>query len=1042
MASIINTCTNIICGILFIVFLILWAIWTKPLDVTRYIAPQLAKLETNIEFEIGQAFLSWEKTTRSPLLIAKDISFASKALSVPTLHLELAPNELLKGSVVPRKIRIFGPKLVIKRLDSTTFDVGFNFEQDTTQPSDSDKLPYLETVLNLLKPGGTLSSLKEIEIASADISYNDLVANKTFTTTNAKITAANADYAVTAKLEMHAILEGDQKTRITLDGALPNGSNKLWLSANIADLPASAARVFGIQLPNGMINARNYVVFDTTGQLQQSRGYIEVYNFDIEPLGSLNASLNYRFNSGNQSLSVTDFSANSQNIEVKGDAFVQLDPSFSIATGTINLSHLHASDAIFVKPLTLQSTTASIFIDADKNIYGIDDIQGASSSLKAILHGGFKSTPKATQATVKLAQLSPTELPHLWPKETGQEAIEWVNENITAGLFQNVNLNLIDDRIKLDFDIKDVTLIPMEGMQPLLVKSGNATLTENNFRLSVKNGFLAKNINVQGTQFIIPDLNKDHANLTLKASAKLGEILNFLRAEPLSLLQNNFFQDIKETSGSVKVDADLYIPFDKDDTTDIIKTVKATIDNPKIIQDSLTISSPQLDLQINAADLTLVGQVTPNKLPQMNMRVAYNLNQETPKITLTKAFTQSELQSFGLTDFIQSGEVSSSINILANDPVEISGQFDLKNTHVSLGALGWEKPSGIASTLSFNIENFDSDNPFINLKIAAQENSIGSGRLSLDRDFNPSGLTMSLNTSPKTDVEVNVASFNQPYSINVTGKQLSLAHMIESEDLGESEDGSDSPAFDLSFNIACVWLSNNVCLNDATGRFSQSDSSALQGQLDGKFTNTFVTSLKLEKSGSFEVKSQNAGLLLKALDISENTRRGEFHGSGVYNHAEKTLSGDIIINNLVVTKAPVLAQLLSVASVVGAVDALATGGITFNEVKIPFKKSKSVISIKDAYATGASLGISSNGNYDLVSDILNLNGAISPLYLINGAISDIPVIGNVLSGDKGEGIFAATYKISGNTKEPKVSVNPLSLLTLGIIRNILRGWPR
>jgi hypothetical protein len=62
--------------------------------------------------------------------------------------------------------------------------------------------------------------------------------------------------------------------------------------------------------------------------------------------------------------------------------------------------------------------------------------------------------------------------------------------------------------------------------------------------------------------------------------------------------------------------------------------------------------------------------------------------------------------------------------------------------------------------------------------------------------------------------------------------------------------------------------------------------------------------------------------------------------------------------------------------------------------------------------------------------MLNLRGAISPIYLVNA-------IGSVLT-KKGEGIFAFNYTLSGPLSDPQVSVNPLSGLAPLFLRNLLR----
>ena len=58
---------------------------------------------------------------------------------------------------------------------------------------------------------------------------------------------------------------------------------------------------------------------------------------------------------------------------------------------------------------------------------------------------------------------------------------------------------------------------------------------------------------------------------------------------------------------------------------------------------------------------------------------------------------------------------------------------------------------------------------------------------------------------------------------------------------------------------------------------------------------------------------------------------------------------------------------------------------------------------------------------------------ISPIYLING-------VGSVLTRP-GEGLFGFNYTLRGPVSAPQVGVNPLSILTPGMFREIFRAPP-
>ncbi|MBL9054591.1 MAG: hypothetical protein JNN02_12775, partial [Tabrizicola sp.] len=79
------------------------------------------------------------------------------------------------------------------------------------------------------------------------------------------------------------------------------------------------------------------------------------------------------------------------------------------------------------------------------------------------------------------------------------------------------------------------------------------------------------------------------------------------------------------------------------------------------------------------------------------------------------------------------------------------------------------------------------------------------------------------------------------------------------------------------------------------------------------------------------------------------------------------------------------------------------------------------------------LGISFAGLYLAGSGQIDLQGVISPIYLVNG-------VGQIFS-KKGEGLFGFNYRLTGTVDDPAVSVNPLSVLTPGMFREIFRQAP-
>jgi hypothetical protein len=114
-------------------------------------------------------------------------------------------------------------------------------------------------------------------------------------------------------------------------------------------------------------------------------------------------------------------------------------------------------------------------------------------------------------------------------------------------------------------------------------------------------------------------------------------------------------------------------------------------------------------------------------------------------------------------------------------------------------------------------------------------------------------------------------------------------------------------------------------------------------------------------------------------------------------------------------------------------------GLTFRRLEVPFTLTDTDVTILEGKARGADIGILASGRIDRETDQLEMTGEIAPAYTLNSLLANIPLIGSVLSGGA-DGIFAATFKVSGSIDDPDVSVNPLSVLTPGIVRRLLTGF--
>ena len=145
----------------------------------------------------------------------------------------------------------------------------------------------------------------------------------------------------------------------------------------------------------------------------------------------------------------------------------------------------------------------------------------------------------------------------------------------------------------------------------------------------------------------------------------------------------------------------------------------------------------------------------------------------------------------------------------------------------------------------------------------------------------------------------------------------------------------------------------------------------------------------------------------------------------------------LIIDDFKVKEVPVLAKLLSLASLQGIADLLTGEGIRFTDFEMKFQNKKGLMTIKEMYAIGPAVSVLMDG-YIETKKLISLRGTLVPATTINRSIASIPMLGKILVGDKtGEGVFGVSFKIKGSPKSLKTTVNPIKSLTPRFITRTL-----
>ena len=105
---------------------------------------------------------------------------------------------------------------------------------------------------------------------------------------------------------------------------------------------------------------------------------------------------------------------------------------------------------------------------------------------------------------------------------------------------------------------------------------------------------------------------------------------------------------------------------------------------------------------------------------------------------------------------------------------------------------------------------------------------------------------------------------------------------------------------------------------------------------------------------------------------------------------DNTSRSNLKITNFKVKEVPVLAKILTLASLQGIADLLTGEGIRFNEFEMDFKTKNNLTEIDELYALGPAISIMMEG-YIEKDRVTSLRGTLVPATTINRSIASIPL---------------------------------------------------
>ncbi|HEY8964744.1 MAG TPA: DUF3971 domain-containing protein [Alphaproteobacteria bacterium] len=795
-------------------------------------------------------------------------------------------------------------------------------------------------------------------------------------------------------------------------------------------------------------------------------------------------------------------------MQVEGRAQFQLNNDFTLYALNFNLKGSDGmliwprSYGEGLENQKLTDFNVEIAFDPVSQALELKNASLTSKGLTIVTSGSLKITDNWQKLDgfidVKIPVVAVDLLPAIWPKVWDGGARHWLVEKMDKGRFSKMDVHVplsahmedapVDEALEEDdsgrrwifengtikgtFGFTGITVDYRPPMIPSSNTTGTGVFEGLALTLDIDKASIG-NLAVSDGSLYFDDLitaGAGNAKLHFEMTGPVKAVFDYLEREPISY-RKKVDLDMSKAGGNAAMVVDVDFPTLKDMPMDAVHVgAKADLTNlnvPNAVK-GMTLAGGPYVLEASENHFKISGSGTLDGQPAKVMW--HELFAASPKDAFASKLeadlqTNKAMRSQFIGQSLEGRVDDSVIPAVVSMTTLPSGKSNLKVSANLTGARvdltnpfntvkepGKSARADLTATLQNNeIQSIDT------LTIKGDGMSLDSGSIDFARDkagmpILSKAILKNLNLG-QNNADIN-AVWPTEYEIkaDVSGDSFDARWIMGDDEEVKSGDAPPAPglSYDVALKLNKLYISD-VPLEKVSGAFIGNTKGKQQmANLDA--TAGGPVSLRYRPGDRLLLDLADAGTGLQALGITERVRGGSLHAEAapIPNADPGDMQGKLVLKDFSVHKAPMLAKLINILSIPGLLSILNQDtGLSFQRAEADMiwlnRDGGGTLQFKDGRTSGASLGLTFEGEVNTASDQMAIQGTVIPMSEVNGLLSSIPLIGDILTGGKsGSGIFAATYTMKGNTADPSVSVNPLSVLTPGILRRILfeSGTPK
>lgn len=1066
-------------------------LWMGPVSLSPFsdrLSQAVAEALPGIAVKFDSASLGWSPADgRVDLIVLGARVYDSRGRIIaqaPRADLALASSALMSGALEVQHITLVGVQLTLVRTREGALRLGVSNDKD--QP---DLLKKIKEAIDA--NSGSATTLQSFAVQDARLAFYDETSGLFIVSPRANMKVASAKDSLAASVDAAVEISG-KEAHIAANISIPpnnapstghfalTGLNLAALGRNAKVFSALRIAAVNVDLSADVVfsgNRLSTVKFQSAGQ-----GGLEGLGpkGGLLALGTIRATGTYDANTGRVTLDDATAGGGQVNLHLAGSGQLDYDTNDNLTSATLDADIDNvAVDMPGIFPHVMRLTEVKVeggYIPAT----GEADLKQLSirgPHLVADMTGKtvFGDASPAIDLSGRINAIGVREALDYWPATLGSGAHDWIRDSISAGHVGPIVIEvhilagaldepaLPESALDISFPFENITGTYIPGLSPATEVNGTGRMTGDTFTADIASGKIG-NIKISNGKGVISAIAAPVAlgKFTVHADGEMPEIMALIDMKPLGY-PTRFGIAPADSKGTASVDITTTVPMLRDVSVDDIKVdVTGHVAGFEIaLGKSTRIANGDVTFDVDNDHLHAAGNAV---YANQNVVLDWNEDFKTPDDITTKLNAKAIIDQAGRTALgIDLGDtitgpvaVTAVLNGHRGQLRTADLTLDLTKAHVAVDLIGIDKPAGKAATSNI-LATFGP-----NQKVASADLKMSGKSLSVQGKarFDETGALAALDlpevkSGPNNDFALTLTRGpGSAVDVTIKGKSLDGSGLAKRGSKPANKEAPREQKFDGPFHVSVhldrLALRDGISMapfaldiagdEDRLKMLAVNASLGKSGTVTGKLEPT-------DKGRRLMLAASNGGELMHGLFGLDSIKDGKLeatinfpgNGDAPVTGDNPDFEGTLVAQDFRILHQPFLARLFAAGSLIGFIDLMGSKGIAIDKLTVPFKSKKGVLNIRQAHASGPAIGFSADGFVDRPKNEIGLRGTLAPLYGINSVLGAIPLLGSVLTSREGEGILGTTYSVSGNADEPEISVNPLSMLTPGILRRIFEG---